>query len=28
MMVSDEEPNSESIANSVHAERKTREFAD
>jgi co-chaperonin GroES (HSP10) len=28
MMVSDEEPNSESIANSVHAERKTRELAD
>ena len=28
MMVSDEEPNSESIANSVHAERKTREFAE
>ena len=28
LMVSDEEPNSESIANSVHAERKTRELAD
>jgi|TARA_R110000803_G_scaffold136277_1_gene203264 co-chaperonin GroES (HSP10) len=27
MMVSDEEPNSESIANSVHAERKTRDYA-
>ena len=28
MMVSDEEPQSETIANSVHAERKTRAFAD
>ena len=27
MMVSDEEPNSESIATSVHAERKTRDYA-
>jgi len=28
MMVSDEQPQSETIANSVHAERKTRAFAD
>jgi co-chaperonin GroES (HSP10) len=28
MMVSDEEPQSETIANTVHAERKTRAFAD
>ena len=28
MMVSDEHPQSETIANSVHAERKTRAFAD
>jgi len=28
MMVSDEHPHSETIANSVHAERKTRAFAD
>ena len=27
MMVSDEEPNSETIANSVHVERKTRDYA-
>jgi hypothetical protein len=27
MMVSDEEPQSETIANSVHAERKTRDYA-
>ena len=27
MMVSDTEPESETIANSVHAERKTRDYA-